>query len=134
MDGESLYAAVLQLFGESRDDEAAAVPSQACLHCDGRPHRAHHLTCDVEHQRYVLQHARSRSLACHFLYGAAEVEVDDVGTRLFHYPRSLHHGVCVAPVYLYAYGSFAVAYVEFAYRRFDGAHESFGTYKLGIHH
>ena len=114
--GERLYAAVLQLFGKVGYDEVAAVPSQTGLDGDGCVHCLHHLARYVEHEWNVLQHARTGSLARHFLDGAAEVEVDDVGMCLFHYLGRLHHGVGVAAVYLYAYGPFVVAYVEFVDR------------------
>ena len=134
MDGERLYAAVLKLLGKVSDDEVAAVPAQTGLYGDGCVHRLNHLARYVEHERNVLQHARAGSLAGHLLHGAAEVEVDDVGMCLFHYLCCLHHGFGVAAVYLYAHGTFVVAYGELAYCRFDGAHESLGTYKLGIYH
>ena len=134
MNGEGLYATVLQLFGQRGDDEVVGAPAQSGFHCYGGVNGLYHLFCNFEHERYVLQHTSARPFACHLLYRATKVEVDDVGVGLFHNLCSLYHGVDIAAVYLYAYGALFVADGELIDGRLDGAHEGFGAHKLGVNH
>lgn len=132
--GQSLDAAVLQCFSQVGDDQIVGVPSQTRLHGDGRVDCLHHVACNVEQQRYVLQHSGAGSFACHLLHGAAEVDVDDVGVHLFDDASRLNHRLHVASVYLNAYGSLLVADVQFAQSGVDRAHQCLGTDKLGVYH
>ena len=134
MDGEGLYAAVLQLLGQLGDDEVVVVPAQSCLGGDGSLHGVDHGTGDVEHQRHVAQHAGPGALAGHLLHGAAEVQVDDVGMSLFHNLGGLDHRVNVAPVDLYAHGSLVVVDLHLLHGRPDVAHDGLGGHKLRVHH
>ena len=132
--GKGADAAVLKLFGKGSDDEVIVVPSQPCLGRYGRAHRLYHLSCNVKHQRYVLQQARSGALSGHLLDGTAEVEVDDVGPELLNYSGCLYHRVDTLAVNLYAYRAFCVVdYHLFKCRRY-GTNDGVGGHKLGIYH
>ena len=73
MNGQGLYAAVLQLLCQVGDDQVFFVPAKACLHSHRRLHRLHHLASDVEHQRNIPQHTRTGTLPSHLLHRTAEV-------------------------------------------------------------
>ena len=134
MNGQCLYAAVLQLLCQVGDNQVFFVPAKACLHRHGRLHRLYHLASDVEHQRNIPQHTRTGTLPCHLLHRTAKVQVDDVGTCFFHNSRCLYHLRHVAPVDLYANRPLLVADGELANRRFHRAHQRLGRHKLGIDH
>jgi len=134
VDGERLNAAILQLFGQLGDDEVCRIPSQPGLDGNGSLHRFHHLTGDFEQQRDVSEHSRACPLARHLLHRASEVEVDDVGSDLFHDFRGLHHRLHVTPVELYSHGALVVVDDHFVHCRLDIAHDGFSRYKFGVHH
>ena len=113
VDGQRLYAAVLQLLCQFRDDQLLEVPSQSRLHRHGQFHGVHHLARNLQHLGYVLQHACARPFARHLLHRTAEVQVDDVGPRLLHDPCRFHHRLHVAPVDLYAHWALHVADGQF---------------------
>lgn len=114
VNGERLDAAVLQSFCQIGYDEIVGVPAQTRLHGDGSVYCLHHIACNVEQKRYVLQHSGTGTLASHLLYGATEVDVDDVRVHLLYYACCLDHRLYVASVYLNAYGSLLVADVQLA--------------------
>src|SRR5574344_1455248 len=132
VDGERLYAAVLQLLCQRGDNQFVTAPAQPGFDGDGDADRLDHLACDVEHQRDVAQHARTGTLARHLLYRTAEIEVDDIRMRLLHNLCSLDHRLYVAPVNLDAHGALLVADGEFLHRTVDGAYQRFGAYELGV--
>ena len=134
MNGEGLYATVLQLFCQRGDDEVVGAPAQSGFHRYGGVNGLYYLFCNFEHEGYVLQHTSARPFACHLLYRAAKVDVDDVGVCLLHNLCSLYHGVDVAAVYLYAYGTLFVADGKLIDGRLDRAYEGFGAHKLGVNH
>ena len=110
------------------------IPAQAGFYGDGNLHRIDYRAGDFEHQRNVLKHARSCSLTSHPLHGTAEVQVQDVGARLLYYFGGFDHRCRVASIYLYGYGAFFVADVQFLFRFADGAYQRVGRYEFGVHH
>ena len=107
--GKGCYATILQLFGQRGDDNFFAIPSQSRFHRYGRTHRTHHLACYLQHQGHISQHARTSPFACHFLHWATKVDVNHIGTALFHNACSLYHRLHIAPVDLYSHRAFLVA-------------------------
>src|SRR5574344_816738 len=134
VDGECLYATVLQLFCQVGDDELFLIPSQTGLDGDGHLDGIYHLTGDFQHQRNVLEHAGTGALACHLLDRTTEVEVYHIWTCLFHYLGCLYHRLYIATVYLNAHRALLIADGELAHGALDGAHECLGAHKLGINH
>ena len=134
VDGQCLYAAVLQLLSQVGDDELFVVPSQSGLHRHRQVDGIHHLARDLQHLRYVLQHAGTSTFASHLLHRTAEVQVYEVGACLLHDACCLDHRVNIASIYLNTYGPLLVADLKLAYRRCHIAHQSLGRHKLGVHH
>lgn len=162
MDGEGLYAAVLETLGEVgyvcggrvaverrgewRVDEVwvcgvvahyylLMAPSEACLDSHRRAYGLDYLARDVEQLRDILQHSSSSSFRCYLLDRASEVDVDDVRMCLvFHYLSCFHHCFGVTSVDLYSYRALFVAYGELVDGAFDGTHQCFGAYEFGIYH
>ena len=134
VDGQGADAAVLQLFGQGDDNLVLGIPAEAGLHGNGYLHRIDHGAGDLQHQRDVLEHARSGSLARHALHGTTEVDVEDVRACLFHNLGGFDHRGRVSPVYLDGYGAFFVADVQFLFRFADGAYQRVGRYEFGVHH
>ena len=134
MDGERTDATVLQLFSERGDDKVVGVPSQSSLHRHGQVHRLHHLPCDLQEQRNVLQHSGAGTLARHLFHRAAEVDVDDIRVRLFHNTCRLYHRSHIPAINLYAHRTLFVRDIEFGLSRFHRPHQSLGTHKLSVNH
>ena len=134
VDGERLYAAVLQLLSQLGDDEVVAVPSKSGLDRHGHVDRLDHLARDFEHERHIAQHAGSGTFARHFLDGASEVDVYHVGLGLFHDLGSLDHRGGVSAVNLYAHGPFFVVEHHLVERGAYRADDGLCRYELGIYH
>ena len=54
MDGQRLYAAVLQLFSQGGNDELFVIPSQAGLDGDGHLHGLYHLLGNLQQFGNIL--------------------------------------------------------------------------------
>ena len=134
MDGQGADAAILQLLGQGDDNLMLGIPAEAGLDGDGYLHRIDYGAGNLQHQRDILEHTRSGSLAGHALHGATEVQVEDVRACLLHNLGSFDHRGRVASVYLDGYGAFFVADVELLLRLADGAYQGVGRDKLCIYH
>ena len=132
--GERLNAAVLQLFSQFGNHKVVTVPSQAGLHRHGHIDSLHHVTRNIEQQRYVSQHTSSSSLSSHLLHRTSKVDVYHIGLRLFHNLGSLHHVFCRSAINLNTNRTFLVADGQLVDSRLDRAHQSLSRYKLRIHH
>ena len=62
----------------------------------------------VEHFRNVLQETGSGTFSCHFLHGAAEIDVDEVRVRLLNDESRIPHGFGFASVDLYRHRSLGI--------------------------
>ena len=134
MNGQRLDATILQLFSQLGDDELLVVPAEARLHRDGQADRLHHLLRHLQQLRNVLQHTRPGTLPGHLLHRTAEVQVDEVRSRLLHNLRRLDHRLHVAPVNLYAHGPLLVTDGQLADSRLHIAHQRLCRDKLRINH
>ena len=134
VDGQRLYAAVLQLFCQFGDNQLFGIPTQSRLYRDGQMDGIHHLACDFQHLGDILQHTCTSPFASHLLHGASEVQVYHVGTCLFHDSCSLHHCVHVASVNLNTHRSFLVGNSQFLNGRFHVAHQCLSRYEFRIDH
>ena len=81
-----------------------------------------------------MQHTGTGTLAGDFLHRTAEVQVDEVRTRLLYDFCRLNHCLDITTVNLNAYGALLVADGQLAKRRFDVAHQCLSTDKFGIDH
>ena len=134
VDGQGLYAAVLQPWREVGDDLVLAVPAQTGLDSDRNTDGIHHRLGDGQHLLRIAQHAGSGSFRGHFLHRASEVYVEYIGAGLLHYLRRLHHGLRLAAVYLYGHRALPVVDGQFAGSGVDVAHEGFGRHEFGVDH
>ena len=134
VNGQSLYAAVLQLFSQVRDDQVFFVPSQSRLHCYRCFYGFDNLSCDVKQERNVLEHPRSRTFSSHLFHRASKVDVDDVGVHRFHYFSRLDHRFHVFAIDLNAYRSLLIIDVHLVESGLDATDDSVGRYKLSVDH
>ena len=134
MNGECLYAAILQLLGKCGDYQIVAIPPEAGFHRHRNLHRIHHGARDVEQQRYVAKHARTGSFVSHFLYRTAEIDVEDVGTGSLGYLGSLHHRIHISAVDLNRRRAFSGLYAKLSGGAVDVSYQCIGRNKLGVHH
>ena len=135
MDGQGLYAAVLQLFGQWHDDAVFHVPPQTGLGRHGHLHGIGHGTGYLEHTRDVLQQSRPGTFARHALHGATEVDVQHIGAGTFHHNLGgIAHGHGVFAVNLDGYGPFGVTHGEFFQTLVDHTHQRIGGHELRVDH
>ena len=134
MDGQCLDAAVLQLLSQCGDDLVLAVPAQTRLHGHRQMHGIDHGSCDFEHQWDVTQHSCTGTLARHALHGAAEIDVDDVRSCLFHNLCSLDHRRHIAPVDLDHHGALLFQHAQLLHRLVDAAYQGIGRHEFRIDH
>ena len=98
---------------------------------DGEVCVLHQRGGDSKHLRYVLQDAGTCSFAGYFAYGAAPIDVDEVGLGFFHHIEASQQLVLVGPKYLYANGSLLFGEAHLAQALLGVAVESFGSDKFG---
>ena len=136
MNGERLNATVLQLLGQVNDYLMVVIPSQACLHRYQCPwHSIYDSTGDSQHLRHVLQHTCSSPLACHFLYGATEIQVQHIGVSLIDDDSGgFAHGVNEPPVDLNGNGTFIIGHLQLFEASVHHADEGVARHEFRIHH
>ena len=134
VDGQCLDAAILQLLGKFHDDFMVLVPSQTGFYRDRNLYRIHYGTGDFQHLGDILKHACSCPLACHPLYRASEVQVENVGAGLFYDTRRFYHGFGIFPVDLDGNRTFGGTDVEFHHRLVYRAYQGVARYEFGIDH
>lgn len=134
VNGKGGNAAVLQLFCQIYDNLAAGIPAETGFYGHGYLYGICHGTGYLQHLGDILQHSRTGSFAGHTFYGAAEIDVQYVRTRLLHDTRRLYHSVRILAVYLYGYGALFVTDVQLLFGLADRAYQRVARHKLGVHH
>ena len=134
MDGQGGDAAVLELLGKFDDYLVLVVPAQPCLYRDGDADCLYHFAGNLKHFRDVAEHSGAGSLAGHFLHGAAEIDVEHVGSGLLHHPGGLDHRSRLAAINLDGRGALRRFYVELARGGGDVADQGVGADKLAVGH
>ena len=104
VNGDGLYANVLQPLRHFHDGPARLVPAQARLDRDGQIDSLDHRSSERHHLGDVLQYGRSRALAHDLADGAAPVDVDEVGLALGGNLRGCNQGAFVVTENLYPEG------------------------------
>ena len=134
MNGKGGNTAVLQLLRQIYDNLVAGIPAETGFYGDGNLYGICHGTGYLQHFGNILQHSRSGSFAGYTFYGAAEVDVQYVRTRLFHNTCRFYHCIRIFTVYLYGYGAFFVTDVQFLLGLADGAYQCVARHELGVYH
>ena len=134
MYGEGGDTAVLQLLGQLDNNARLLVPPQTGLHRDGYLHGIDYGPGNLQHQRYIPQHAGPGTLAGYLLHRAAEVDVEHVGVSLLAHAGGLDHRIDKAAVNLDGHRALLVVYVQFAGSAVDIAHQRIARHKLRIDH
>ena len=134
MNGQSLNTTILQLLGQVHNHLMIFVPSQTGLHRNWHLHRIDHCSRNLEHQRNVLQHARTSPFASHTLHRAAKVQVKHIGLSLLHNACSLYHGRHIAAVNLNSHGTLLVADTQLLFCLCHRTNQCISRHKLRIDH
>ena len=134
VNGKGGNTAVLQLLRQIYDNLVAGIPAETGFYGDGNLYGICHGTGYLQHFGDILQHSRSGSFAGYTFYGAAEVDVQYVRTRLFHNTCRFYHCIRIFTVYLYGYGAFFVTDVQFLLGLADGAYQCVARHELGVYH
>ena len=134
MHRNGLYAAVLELFGQVDDNLRLMVPSQPRLHRHGDFHRVDNGAGDFKHLWNVAQHTGSGPLPGHFLDGATEIDIKDIGTGSLHNPGGFDHRLHLAAVNLDGRRAFLRQNGKFSRGSGDIADKRVGGDKLGVSH
>ena len=125
----------MELFGQRHDDFLRSVPTQTGFDRDGQFHCVDHSTGNLQHERHVLQHARTGSFAGHALHRTTEIKVDDVGMgALFDNLGGVANGNGVFAVDLYDHGALFVTHGEFVETATHHAYEGVGRHKFRVDH
>ena len=134
VNGQRLDAAVLKLFGKRSDDFVLTVPAQTGFHRHRQLHGLDNGSRDGKQLGNVAEHTGSRTLRCHLLHRATEIDVNHVRSGRFCYAGCLHHRFHLLAVYLNGNGAFRRIGVELACRAVDVAHQCIGRNEFRVNH
>ena len=125
MDSESLNALILQLLCEVLNNDMVLVPAQASLGSYRHIDCIHHAAGNLKHERHILQQSCSGSLGSYTLHRAAEIDIQNIGTRRFNHDASgFFHCIGIFAINLNRHGTLFGTNLKFLNRAVDIAHQS----------
>ena len=116
------------------DNLVVRIPAQAGFYGNRYLYGIYHGTGNLQHLGNILQHTCTGSLARYALHGAAEVNIENIRTRLLYDAGGFHHGFGIFAVYLYGYRSFLITDIQLLFGLADGAYQGIGRYEFRVHH
>ena len=113
--------------------QVIVIPSETGFGRDGCMDSVNDGTGDIQHFRNIAEETGAGTFSCHFLDGAAEVDVDKIGFSGLDDTRRIGHRFGIPTVDLNGYGSFGIVDGEFARRGGNVTHKGIGVDKLRVH-
>ena len=134
MNRQRLSTTILYSLCQINNNFRLVIPTQTRLHRNRYLHRLNHSLRDSQQLRHITQHARTSPLTSNLLHWAPKIQIQNIRSRLFHNPCSLHHRIHILAINLYRHRSLLIMYSQLLLRTFHITYQSISTNKLCINH